>query len=393
MFKWKSLIYVAILIVVAGVIYFWNYRRNIIEVKVVEVKRGAIERTVTSVSSGTVEPMKRVRMQALLPLRIKEVNFKEGERVKANDVIVKLDDSEIKIKLELQEAALRTTELRLREIEERYRLSKLNYDRIKNLFEQGVVSEGAFDEVKGQFTTTEKEFEVAKNAINEAKLSSRLTGEELEKTNIRAPFNGLISFLDATPGEIPPYSSTELALLSSQTTSSSENKPFLEIIDDSVLRVKAPFDEVDATKIRRGKDARITSDTVPDTIFKGKVVYISPVVSKTLEQNRTVDVEFDIENSGKEQIPVGASVDVEIILEVKEGMIIVPTNTVIERDGARFVYKVENNLIKKRPIKIGISNWEYTEILDGLKEGDRVVTSLDVQGLEDGKRIKISDEK
>src|SRR3989304_4479671 len=168
MFKWKSLIYVAILIVVAGVIYFWNYRRNIIEVKVVEVKRGVIERTVTSVSSGTVEPLKRVRLQALLPLRIKEVNFKECERVKANDVIVKLDDSEIKIKLELQEAALRTAELRLREIEEMHRLSKLNYDRIKNLFEQGVVSEGAFDAVKGQFTTTEKEFEVAKNAINEA---------------------------------------------------------------------------------------------------------------------------------------------------------------------------------------------------------------------------------
>jgi membrane fusion protein (multidrug efflux system) len=70
-----------------------------------------VERTITGVSSGTVDPLKRVRLQALLPLKIREVYFKEGDRVKKGDIIIRLDDSEMKIRLDLQRAALKGAEL------------------------------------------------------------------------------------------------------------------------------------------------------------------------------------------------------------------------------------------------------------------------------------------
>lgn len=387
----KIFLYGVVFLIFIGLIVIFYYKRNVIEVKVVEVKKGAIEKTITGVSSGTVEPLRRVRLQALLPLRIQEVNFKEGNRVKKGDVIIKLDDSEIKIKLDLQRAALTGAELRLNEVEERHRLASQNYERLKKLFAEGVIPDSVFDEAKSQFTTTGKGYEIAKNTVSEARLNIKLTGEELEKTNIRATFDGLISFLDATAGEIPPYTALEGTVVPQSTlsASTSETKPFCEIIDDSVLKVKAPFDEADAMKIKIGQHTRITSDTAPDKVFSGKVIYVSPVVSKTLEQNRTVDVEVDINKTDRGRLPVGASADVEIILEVEKDVVIVPTNAIIEREGRRFVYAVEGNVIRKRVIKTGTANWEFTQILDGLKEGDRVITSLDVEGIEEGRRVRI----
>lgn len=388
----KRFIYAVILLFFAGMFVFFYYEGRTIEVKTVKVKRGRIERSITGVSSGTVEPLRRVRLQALLPLRIREVNFREGERIEKGDVIIKLDDSEIKIKLDLQKAALTSAELRLREIEERYRLILQNYERAKKLFKEGMISDSGFDETRIQFNAAEKELAIARNALKEARLGVSLTGEELEKTNIRAPFDGLISFLDATAGEIPPYAGMDVTTVTSATMTTSETKPFCEVIDDSILKVEVPFDEVDAKKIKLGQASRITSDLAPDRVFDGRVSYVSSVISKTLEQNRTVDVEIDISEEDKEWLPVGASVDVEIILDVEEDVLTVPTNTVIERDGRRFVYAVEDGRITKRYIKTGISNWEFAGVLEGLKEGDNVVTTLDVEGLEEGRRVRGSEE-
>ena len=96
-----------------------------------------------------------------------------------------------------------------------------------------------------------------------------------------------------------------------------------------------------------------------------------------------------VNKADKERLPVGASVDAEIILHIEKDVILVPTNTIIEKDEKKFVYTIEENIIKKRFIKTGISSWESTQILEGLKEGDPVITSLDIEGIKEGKKVKI----
>src|SRR3972149_3705942 len=121
-------------------------------------------------------------------------------------------------------------------------------------------------------------------------------------------------------------------MLSQANLTSIETEPFCELIDDSVLKVEVPFDETDVKVIKRGQKVKITSDANPGKVFSGSVMYVSPVVSKTAEQNRTVDVEVKFTQADEETLPVGASVDAEIILETKKEVVIVPTNAVIERD-------------------------------------------------------------
>jgi len=389
----KKILLIGIIVVIIALTVFLFYRRNIIEVKVFVVKKGAIERAITGVSSGTVEPLRRVKLQPLLPLKVKEVNFREGDRVRKGDVIVKLDDVESIIKLDLRKAALRSVEFRLHEIEERHRLARQNYERSKPLFEQGLMADSRFDEIKSQFAVTGKEYEIAGNALNEARLGIKLAEEELEKTNIRAPFDGVISFLNAAAGELPEYYlSRQTGMLSQANLTSIETEPFCELIDDSVLKVEVPFDETDVKVIKRGLKVKITSDADPGRVFSGSVIYVSPVVSKAAEQNRTVNVEMKFSQANEERLPVGASVDAEIILETKKDAVIAPTNAVIERDDVKFVYAIAEGRIKKKTVKTGISSWEYIEILDGIVEGERVITSLDVAGIGEGKRVNVSNE-
>src|SRR3972149_6112609 len=146
----KRLLYSGIIILIIVAIFLLYYRRYIIEVQVFVVKKGPIERTITGVSSGTVEPLRRVKLQPLLPLKVKEVHFREGDRVRKGDVIVKLDDAESIIKLDLRKAALRSVEFRLHEIEERHRLARQDYERSKPLFEQGLMAGSRFDGIKRQ---------------------------------------------------------------------------------------------------------------------------------------------------------------------------------------------------------------------------------------------------
>ncbi|HEY4619466.1 MAG TPA: efflux RND transporter periplasmic adaptor subunit, partial [Nitrospirota bacterium] len=113
---------------------------------------------------------------------------------------------------------------------------------------------------------------------------------------------------------------------------------------------------------------------------------------KAAEQNRTVNVEMKFSQANEERLPVGASVDAEIILETKKDAVIAPTNAVIERDDVKFVYAIAEGRIKKKTVKTGISSWEYIEILDGIVEGERVITSLDVAGIGEGKRVNVSNE-
>src|SRR3990172_11828062 len=147
----KRFFYVIIFLLSIGLIVYLYSHKTPVEVRVIKVRRGMVERTITGVSSGTVDPLKRVRLQALLPLRIKEVHFKEGDRVKKGDVIIRLDDSEMRIKLNLQRAARRGAELRLHETEERYRLATQNYARTKRLFEEGDVPDNILDECQKQY--------------------------------------------------------------------------------------------------------------------------------------------------------------------------------------------------------------------------------------------------
>jgi HlyD family secretion protein len=128
--------------------------------------------------------------------------------------------------------------------------------------------------------------------------------------------------------------------------------------------------------------ARINLDAFADRSFPGHVRRIAPYVLDQEKQARTVEIEAEFDDPEAGLLP-GYSADVEVILDSREDVLRIPSAVIHDRNRV-FVYDPAAGVIHDAEIAIGISNWEFTEVVSGLDEGDRVVSTVDREGVEDG---------
>ncbi len=147
------------------------------------------------------------------------------------------------------------------------------------------------------------------------------------------------------------------------------------------------MDEVDAGRLRAGLAARATVDSRPGEHFPGRLVRVAPYVLDVEAQNRTVEVEVELEPPVAGLLP-GTSADIEIVLDARDGVLRVPTAAVLTQDR---VMVVEGGTLRERAIETGLRNWDFVEIRSGLAAGDRVVISLDRPGVKAGARVVVGD--
>jgi HlyD family secretion protein len=189
-----------------------------------------------------------------------------------------------------------------------------------------------------------------------------------------APFDGTVAKI---VGELGEYSTP--------SPPGVPTPPAIDLIDETCLYVKAPMDEVDAPKIKAGLPVRVSLDALPKQPLVGKVRRVAPYVLAIEKQARTVDVEIDFERPADVNLLVGYSADVEIVLSGRDKVLRVPTAALIE--GSRvMMLNAESGKLEERKVKAGLANWEFTEIVEGLAEGDRIVTSLEREGVKVGAR-------
>ena len=216
---------------------------------------------------------------------------------------------------------------------------------------------------------TQAEIARARSVILEAKA-------ELAKTVLHAPFNGVVAELDVEVGEWTTPSPPALPI-----------PPVLDLINPSSIYISAPMDEVDSSKIHEAQPVRVTLDPFPGQQYQGHVRHIAPYVLDIEEQNRTVEIEVELDDRAfASSLLPGTSADVEVILSVKEDVLRIPPSTLFEGNK---VFVVEQDALSMRTVEIGMRNWDFVEILDGLSEGDHVVTSLDQEGLEEGLKVVV----
>ena len=128
---------------------------------------------------------------------------------------------------------------------------------------------------------------------------------------------------------------------------------------------------------------RVSLDALPKQPLAGKVRRVAPYVSAVEKQARTVDVEVDFDKPETGRLLVGYSADVEIVLSRRQNVLRVPTAALIE-GGRVMVLNADSGTLEERKVRTGVANWEFTEILEGLAEGDRIVISLERAGVKVG---------
>jgi HlyD family secretion protein len=197
----------------------------------------------------------------------------------------------------------------------------------------------------------------------------------LQKTILRAPFDGIVAEISTEVGEWTTPSPPALPV-----------PPVIDVLDPSSVYISAPMDEVDSARVQVDQPARVTIDSHRELRFMGHLSRVAPYVLDLEAQNRTVEIEVELEDHDQVFLP-GTSADVEIILETRDDVLRIPTATIME--GSK-VLIFENDLLVQRQITPGLRNWDFTEVVEGLEADALVVTSLDRVEVVAGAKAEIS---
>lgn len=368
----RILALVVILAALAAAIWYWT-RPQPIPVALATVDRGRVESTVANTRAGTVKACRRANLAPATGGQIAELPVHEGDHVKAGQVLLELWNDDLRAQVLLDRRQAVAAEAKAEEACIAAGVARKEAARLSKLLKKGLASEEATDRARGDADAKDAACNAARatTAVQEARVD--VAKATLERTILRAPFDGVVGKINGEVGEFVTPSPVGLPTL-----------PPVDLIDDSCLYVTAPMDEVDAPSIRPGMPVRISLDAFPKRKFPGKVDRVAPFVLDREKQARTVDidVDFDTTDDTRGLLP-GYSADVEVILAVKDDVIRVPTNAIREGDQV-LVYRPDEGTLEERHIKTGVANWVYTQVLDGLKPGDRVVTSVDREGVGPG---------
>ena len=361
-----------VLLIAGGIA--WSTRAKPIAVIEKQIDRGTVDSSVVNTRAGTVEACQRTRLSTILGGRIEFLGVKEGDRVKKGALLMKLWNDDQRAQQTLAEAQRTTATQRVRELCTAAASAAREAQRQAALRAKGYVSEAREDAAKTEADTRAAGCETAKADVASAAARVSVTQVEQGRTVLYAPFDGTVAKI---VGELGEYSTP--------SPPGVPTPPAIDLIDESCLYVKAPMDEIDAPKIKAGLPVRVSLDALPKQPMAGKVRRVAPYVSAVEKQARTVDVEVDFIDSQAGKLLVGYSADVEIVLDSRVNVVRVPTAALIE-GGRVLMLNPDSGKLEERKVKIGLANWEYTEVVEGLKEGERIVTSLEREGVKVGAR-------
>jgi HlyD family secretion protein len=368
--KWRTLGIVAGIAVLGAGAAWWLGRPKPIVVETVEAARGSVAETVTNTRAGTVKACQRAKLAPPAGGHIARLPVKKGDRVAPGQVLLELWNDDVRAELSLAERDAAAAQARRDEACVSARVARRESDRLASLVERKLVSIEQAERASGEADSRDAACRAATAQIRVSGARIDAAKARLERTLLRAPFEGIVAEINGEVGEFVTPSPVGIP-----------TPPAVDVVDTSCIYITAPIDEVDAPRVREGMPARVTLDAFRDRSFTARVRRVAPYVLDLEKQARTVEVEAEIESPGDAPLLPGYSADVEVILAERADVLRVPTRALVE---GRRLYVLEDGVIRAREVKTGIGNWEYTEVTGGLDAGARVVVTIDREGLADG---------
>lgn len=308
-----------------------------VAVETAKVEKGTLQQDITAV--GSLRSNESVVMRPEIAGRIERINFRDGARVERGAVLVALDAS--------------TQEAELRQARANLALSQANYKRTEELFQKKFVSGRAQDEAGANLKVLE-----AAVALAEAKL---------RKTQIRAPFTGIVGIRNVSVGDYVK-----------------EGQDLINLEDISTLKADFKLPEAFLGQLRPGQSVQLGTDALPDESFKATVDAIDPLLDAA---GRAVSLRARLENPAGRLRP-GMFVRVRLILAERADALTVPEEALIPQGNEQFVYRIAEGKAQYVKVKTGLRRGGRVEITEGLTLADVVVSAGQLK-LRDGAPVRI----
>lgn len=369
----RIIITTVILVIIAAVV--WQFSRpKPIAVTAHTVERGDVEASVANTRAGTIKACRRAGLSPAMGGQIARLPVKKGDQVKAGELLLALWNDDLQAQVALAEQQVRAARAQSEAACIQSDIAQREAQRLIQLNPSGAVTAQQLDQAQSKASAAKAECGAAQANTQVARASMGVAGANLARTLLIAPFDGVVAEINGELNEYVTPSPPGIATL-----------PAIDLVDNHCFYIAAPIDEVDAAAIKQGMPARITLDAFKQQRFEGRVRRIADYVLDREKQARTVDIEVEFVQL-PEGLLAGYSADAEIILQSRPQVLRIPTAAVMEGPA---VLLYDSGTVEKRTITTGIKNWDYTEVLSGLTEGEQIITSLDRAGVIDGASVTL----
>jgi len=288
---------------------------------------------------GTVAANEIVEIKSETDGTVEEIPFTEGQKVKAGDLLLRLD--EVKFAAAVAEA------------EANFKLSRTTYERTHQLFTGKLISQQEFDQVAAQFQANQASLDLKKRQLKDARML--------------APFDGVVGARSVSPGQVI-----------------AKNTTLTWLVDLDPIKVEFSVPERFVGQLRLGQTIELRVSAWPGRTFRGEVFFIAPVIETA---TRTALVKARVANPEHELRP-GMFANLDLALRLKAEALVIPESAVMSSGDRTIIYVVDSNdLAQIRPVTLGIRQAGLVEVATGLKAGERVVAE-GIQKVRPGGKVK-----
>lgn len=340
------------------------------------------------IGAATVEVVPRVNG------RLQSVDVRLGDPVRRGQVIARVEDREIQEQVRQAEASFQVTQASIRQREADLRLAKNNLERSKSLYDRQLLPQQTYDDTESRYQAALAQLDLARAQFEQSKARLDELKVTLSNTIIMSPVDGFVGkrFLD--PGAF-----------------ASTNAPVASVVDIRTVRMVANLVERDLKRVPTGTPAVVEVDAFPGEKFSGKVSRVAPVFDPA---TRTAEMEIEVPNPGFRLKP-GMYARVNLTVDTRPNALTVPANAVVNLDGRDGVFIPADGdgdgptagadarpaadaragaapggdralTVRFQPVRTGIRDGDRVEIVTGLEDGARVITT-GAAALKDGDRV------
>jgi len=308
-----------------------------------QVQRRSIQLSITA--AGDISPAEQVSVIPETSGRIKALLVDIGDNVKKGDVLVTLDDETLLKERDTQCTDIDGSRLQV-ERDER------NYTRASQLFENGLLS-------KEEYENSLSTYQISTNNLVRAEKALAQIDERLSKTQILAPFDCTVLTRPVSVGQAV-----------SGSDGASGGTECLTVADLNQMVIDSHINQADVTRLKIGQKVDIQVEAVTGLKLTGVIERIAP--QATLKNNiKGFSCRILLENPD-ERVRPGMTANISIPIALADNVLAVPLSAVFTEGGERFVYVKKNESWEQRPVKIGVADFSFVEITEGLYEEDTV---------------------
>jgi len=399
------LITLAVVLAVILLASFSSMRDEVVPVRAASVERGSIRTAIST--NGKIEPSQNFEAHAPVSTTIRRVFVREGDHVKKGQLLLQLDDSEVRSQAARAQASVKGAQSDVAAIEKggsqeelltlQTQLVKAKTDRdaaqrsldaLRRLQQKGAASIGEVKESENNLQRAQADLDLLQQKQKERYSKPEVDKVEAQKSQAQAAFDAAENILHRS-NVVAPFDGVVYLLPVKQGGFVQAGDLLLQEADLSHLLVRAYVDEPDIGRLLKGQKTEVTWDAVPGRFWTGTVATL-PATVKLRGTRNVGEATIALDNEDYKLLP-NVNVSVSIIIAQHDSVLTIPREALRQDDSTPYVYQIVEDKLRRHEVTVGASNLVKVEVTKGLNDKDVVAlnSTSTMKSLRDGSPVKV----